>query len=122
MPASWGVQLSLEGCCLEESFVFFLTCDVLAPQHMKQLPGRVRPPWLQQLISFAALVLVTIWLVTLLPVLLVVGLIAALLLIPVLKQIRQDIDHLERTQRDDPIQPRDVTPWHRRVWNRWLSR
>jgi len=89
---------------------------------MKQLPGRARPPWLQQLISCAALGLVTIWMVTLLPVLLLVGLIAGLLLIPVLKQIRQDIDHLERTQRGEPIQPRDVTPWHRRVWNRWLSR
>ena len=89
---------------------------------MKQLPGRSRPPWLQQLISYAALGLVTIWMVTLLPVLLLVGLIAGLLLIPVLKQIRQDIDHLERTQRGEPIQPRDVTPWHRRVWNRWLSR
>ena len=89
---------------------------------MKQLPGRARPPWLQQLISYAALGLITIWMVTLLPVLLLVGLIAGLLLIPVLKQIRQDIDHLERTQRGEPIQPRDVTPWHRRVWNRWLSR
>ncbi len=89
---------------------------------MKQLPGRRRPPWLQQLISFAALVFVTIWMVTLLPVLLVVGLIAALLLIPVLRQVRQEIDHLERTQRGEPLQPRDVTPWHRRVWNRWISR
>ena len=89
---------------------------------MKQLPGRARPPWLQQLISCVALGLVTIWMVTLLPVLLIVGLIAGLLLIPVLKRIRQDIDHLERTQRGEPIQPRDVTPWHRRVWNRWLSR
>ena len=89
---------------------------------MKQLPGRSRPHWLQQLISFAALVIVTIWMVTLLPILLVVGLIAAVLLIPVLKQIRYDMDQLDRSQRGDPLPPRDVTPWHRRVWNRWQSR
>ena len=89
---------------------------------MKQLPGRSRPHWLQQLVSFAALVLVSVWMVTLLPVLLVVGLIAAVLLIPVLKKLRQEIDQLERTQRGDSIPPKDVTPWHRRVWNRWHSR
>ncbi|WP_114993694.1 hypothetical protein [Synechococcus sp. UW179A] len=89
---------------------------------MKQLPGRSRPSWLQQLIRWAALVIVTVWMVTLLPVLLVVGLIAAVLLIPVLKQIRQEMDHLDRSQRGDPLPPRDVTPWHRRVWNRWHSR
>ena len=89
---------------------------------MKQLPGRSRPPWLQQLISFAALVIVTVWMVTLLPVLLVVGLIAALLLIPVLKQLRQEIDQFEQTQRGESVPPKDVTPWHRRVWNRWRSR
>ena len=89
---------------------------------MKQLPGRRRPMWLQQLISLAAIVIVTVWLVTLLPLLLVVGLIAALLLIPVLKQIRVEMDQLERQQRGDPVAPRDVTPWHRRAWNRWHRR
>ena len=89
---------------------------------MKQLPGRSRPTWLQQLISFAVLVIVTVWMVTLLPVLLVVGLIAAVLLIPVLKQLRQEIDQIERTQRGDSVPPQDVTPWHRRLWNRWNSR
>ena len=89
---------------------------------MKQLPGRSRPPWIQQLISFAALVIVTIWMVTLLPVLLVVGLIAAVLLIPVLRQLRQEIDQIDRTQRVDNVAPKDMTPWHRRVWNRWHSR
>jgi hypothetical protein len=60
--------------------------------------------------------------VTLLPVLLVVGLIAALLLIPVLKQIRVELDQLERQQRGGLVAPRDVTPWHRRAWNRWHRR
>ena len=89
---------------------------------MKRLPGHGRPPWLQQLISFAALVIATVWMVSLLPVLLVVGLIAALLLIPVLRQLRQDIEQLERKQRGDSSPPLDVTPWHRRVWNNWHRR
>ena len=89
---------------------------------MKQLPGRRRPAWIQKLISFGVLFLVTVWMVTLLPVLLVVGLIAALLLIPVLKQIRVEMDQLERQQRGDPVALRDVTPWHRRAWNRWHCR
>ena len=60
--------------------------------------------------------------VTLVPVLLVVGLIAAVLLIPVLRQLRQEIDQIDRTQRGDNVAPKDVTPWHRRAWNRWHSR
>ena len=89
---------------------------------MKQLPGRGRPPLLKRLISFAALLIATVWMVTLLPALLVIGLIAAVLLVPVLRQLRQEIDQLERRQRGDSPPPLDVTPWHQRVWNRWHRR
>ena len=89
---------------------------------MKHLPGRSRPQWLQQLTGFGALLLLTVWMVTLLPVLLVLGLVAAILLIPVLRQMRREIEQIERSQRGDPLPPRDVTPWHRRLWNRWQSR
>ncbi|MBL6798156.1 MAG: hypothetical protein ISQ53_05105 [Synechococcus sp. BS307-5m-G39] len=86
---------------------------------MKQLPGRGRPKWIQQLAALGAAVVATIWLVTLLPVLLFVGLIAGLLLIPVLRQLRLEVEQLERRQRGEPSLPRDVTPWHRRIWNQW---
>ena len=89
---------------------------------MKQLPGRGRPKWIQQLAALGAAVVATIWLVTLLPVLLFVGLIAGLLLIPVLRQLKIEVEQLERRQRGEPPLPRDVTPWHRRVWNRWRGR
>jgi len=89
---------------------------------MKQLPGRSRPTWLSQLIRFAALLVVTVWMVALLPVLLVIGLIAALLLVPVLRKIRQDMEQIERQQSGAPTPPVDVTPWHRRAWNRWHRR
>ena len=95
---------------------------VVFTPRMKQLPGRGRPPLLKQLISFAALLIATVWMVTLLPALLVIGLIAALLLVPVLRQLRQEIDQLERRQRGDSPPPLDVTPWHRRFWNRWHRR
>ena len=89
---------------------------------MKRLPGRSQPRWLQQLLAWGVLVIATIWLVTFIPLLLVLGLIAAVLMIPVLRQLRQEIDKLERSQRGEPEPPRDVTPWHRRAWNRWLNR
>ena len=89
---------------------------------MKQLPGRGRPKWIQQLAALGAAVVATIWLVTLLPVLLFVGLIAGLLLIPVLRQLRLEVEQLERRQRGEPSLPRDVTPWHRRIWNQWRGR
>ena len=89
---------------------------------MKQLPGRGRPKWIQQLAALGAAVVGTIWLVTLLPVLLFVGLIARLLLIPVLRQLRLEVEQLERRQRGEPPLPRDVTPWHRRIWNQWRGR
>lgn len=89
---------------------------------MKRLPGRSQPRWLQRLLGLGVLVIATIWMITLIPLLLVVGLIAAVLLIPVLRQMRQEIDRLERSQRGDPEPPRDVTPWQRRAWNRWQNR
>ena len=89
---------------------------------MKQLTGRGRPPLLKQLISFAALLIATVWMVTLLPVLFVIGLIAAVLLLPVLRQLRREVEQLERRQRGDSPPPLDVTPWHQRVWNRWHRR
>ena len=73
---------------------------------MKQLPGRGRPKWIQQLAALGAAVVGTIWLVTLLPVLLFVGLIAGLLLIPVLRQLRLEVEQLERRHgRDGPETP-----------------
>lgn len=89
---------------------------------MKRLPGRSQPRWLQRLLGLGVLVIATIWMITLIPLLLVVGLIAAVLLIPVLRQMRQEIDRLERSQRGDPEPPRDITPWQRRAWNRWQNR
>jgi len=89
---------------------------------MKQLPGRSRPRWLRRLSAMLAGIVAAIWLVTLLPVLLVVGLVAALLLIPVLRELRAELERMERVQQGPPPPLQDVTPWHRKAWNRWRER
>ncbi|NDD45161.1 MAG: hypothetical protein EBZ29_05835 [Synechococcaceae bacterium WB9_4xC_028] len=93
---------------------------------MKQLPGRSRPRWLRRLSAMlagiVAATVAAIWLVTLLPVLLVVGLVAALLLIPVLRELRAELERMERVQQGPPPPLQDVTPWHRKAWNRWRER
>jgi len=91
---------------------------------MKQLPGRRRPRWLQQLAGFAAAVVLSVWLVTLLPVLLLVGLVAVLLLLPVLRQVRRELERIDSQQTPGSGRPpdafRNATPWQRKVRN-WLG-
>ncbi|WP_115018647.1 hypothetical protein [Synechococcus sp. UW140] len=91
---------------------------------MKQLPGRQRPRWLQHLASALAGLVMTIWLVSLLPVLLLVGLVAGVLLLPVLRQLRRELESMESgqgpaTERGEPL--RNATPWYQRLRNqlRW---
>ena len=67
----------------------------------------------------------TIWMVSLLPLLLLVALIAGLLLLPVLRQLRRDLEPIEQTQSSNrrPAESlRNATPWHQRLRNhlrRW---
>ena len=89
---------------------------------MKQLPGQGRPRWLQQLLGFLALLLATVWLVSLLPVLLVVGLVAGLAMLPVLRQLRRELERMDdAVQRSDQGPPaasmRDATPWYQKLRN-----
>ena len=61
---------------------------------------------------------------SLLPVLLLVGLIAGLLLLPVLRQLRRDLESIERSQRQGhpPSESlHNATPWRQRLRNtlRW---
>ena len=90
---------------------------------MKQLPGQQRPRWLQHLAAFVITVVATIWMVALLPVLLLVGLVVALLLFPVLRQLRRELEQLEKSQGQDvpwsEASMRNATPWWQRLRNRW---
>ncbi|MEB3158157.1 MAG: hypothetical protein VKK03_01705 [Synechococcus sp.] len=89
---------------------------------MQQLPGHQSPRWLQKLVAFVITVMATIWLVSLLPVLLLIGLVAGVMLVPVLRQLRQELERLERAEPSHwaPAAStlRDATPWTQRLRNR----
>jgi hypothetical protein len=83
---------------------------------MKQLPGRARPKWLAvagQVLAAALFVAMT---VSVLPVLLMTSLVTALILIPVLRQLRKEA---ERTGSVVNVPAReqmvDITPLHERL-------
>ena len=93
---------------------------------MKQLPGRTRPRWQQQLISGLVvglgLVVMAALLPIVLPIMLIAGLLAALALIPILRQLRNELEQLDQVQRKSSERiPMDVTPWQRKMWDRRKS-
>tara|TARA_Y100000385_G_scaffold252405_1_gene275832 strand:- start:32 stop:370 length:339 start_codon:yes stop_codon:yes gene_type:complete len=93
---------------------------------MKQLPGRTCPRWQQQLLSGLGLglglVVMGALLPIVLPVLLIAGLLAALALIPILRQLRIELEQLDQVQqRSSGRSPMDVTPWQQKLWNSWKA-
>ena len=93
---------------------------------MKQLPGRTRPRWQQQLISGLVVGLGLVVMVALLPILspivLIAGLLAALALIPILRQLRSELEQLDQVQRTAAERiPMDVTPWQQKLWDQWKA-
>ena len=89
---------------------------------MKQLPGRARPKWLAvagQVLAAALFVAMT---VSVLPVLLMTSLVTALILIPVLRQLRKEA---ERTGSVVNVPAReqmvDITPPHERLRQEFLA-
>ena len=93
---------------------------------MKQLPGRTRPRWQQQLISGLVvglgMVVMAALLPIVLPIMLIAGLLAAIALIPILRQLRSEIEQLDQVQKKSAERiPMDVTPWHRKLWDQWKA-
>jgi hypothetical protein len=92
---------------------------------MKQLPGRKRPRWQQQLISGCVVglgfVVVAALLPIVLPIMLIAGLLAALALIPILRQLRSELEQLDQVQRTSERIPMDVTPWQQKLWDQWKA-
>ena len=90
---------------------------------MKQLPGRTRARWQQQLISGfvvgLGLVVMGVLLPIVLPILLISGLLAAVALIPILRQLRRELEQLDQAQQKSADRiPMDVTPWQQKLWDR----
>ncbi len=93
---------------------------------MKQLPGRTRPRWQQQLLSGLGvglgLVVMGALLPIVLPVLLIAGLLAALALIPILRQLRSELEQLDQVQQKSSGRiPMDVSPWQQKLWDKWKA-
>jgi hypothetical protein len=89
---------------------------------MRQLPGKARPKWLVLAGQGIALVVFVAVTVSLLPVLLITSLVAALVLIPVLRQLRKEVERttvtLNAPTREEMI---DITPWHQRLRQEFLQ-
>ena len=92
---------------------------------MKQLPGHRRARWQQQLISGLVvglgLVVMAALLPIVLPIILIAGLLAALALIPILRQLRSELEQLDHVQRTSERIPMDVTPWQQKLWDQWKA-
>ena len=87
---------------------------------IKPLPGRRAPRWVRFVVGGLVTVVATIWMLALLPFLLFLGLLLAVLMIPVLRQLKREIDDVGVV--DVTTRPAvDVTPWHRQVMNGWMS-
>ena len=83
---------------------------------MKQLPGKTRPKWLVAAGQGMAAVVFVAMTASILPMLLIMSLVAALLLIPVLRQLRKEVEKTSVTintpAKEEMI---DITPLHNRL-------
>ena len=96
---------------------------------MKQLPGRTStaPRWLRVLVGGCITAVATVWMLSLLPFLLLFALVFAVLLIPVMRRLRREmedagldanVDGWRTAGRPSPGRTAvDVTPWYRQVMN-----
>ena len=83
---------------------------------MKQLAGKVRPKWLVATGQAIAAVVFVAMTASILPMLLIMSLVTALLLIPVLRQLRKEVEKsavtINTPAREEMI---DITPLHQRL-------
>jgi hypothetical protein len=83
---------------------------------MRQLPGKARPKWLVAVGQGIAVVVFVAMTASILPVLLIASLLAGLLLIPVMRQLRKEVERtavtLNTPSREDMV---DITPLHQRL-------
>ena len=96
---------------------------------MKQLPGRTTraPLWLRVLLGGCVTAVATVWMLSLLPFLLLFALVFAVLLIPVMRRLRREMEDAgldpnvetwRTVGRSTPGRTAvDVTPWYRQVMN-----
>lgn len=68
-------------------------------------------------------VIATIWLLSLLPFLLLAALLLSILLIPMTRRLRREIEeagfNVEQPLKSDQRRDLNITPWHRQMRNAW---
>ena len=83
---------------------------------MKQLPGKTRPKWLVAAAQGIAAVVFVAMTASILPMLLIMSLVTALLLIPVLRQLRKEVEKTSLTIKTPAKEEMlDITPLHNRL-------
>jgi membrane protein implicated in regulation of membrane protease activity len=93
---------------------------------MKQLPGQRgpnMPRWLKTVLAVTITLVGTIWLLSLLPFLLLAALILSILLIPISRRLRQEMEEagfsVDGTSKSEQRRDVNITPWHRQIRNVW---
>ena len=68
-------------------------------------------------------VITTIWLLSLLPFLLLAALLLSILLIPIIRRLRREMEeagfNIEQPIKSDQRRDVNITPWHRQMRNAW---
>ena len=81
------------------------------------------PRWLKTVMAGTFTVIATIWLLSLLPFLLLAALLLSILLIPMPRRLRREMEeagfNVEQPLKSDQRRDVNITPWHRQMRNAW---
>ena len=81
------------------------------------------PRWLKTVMAGSITVIATIWLLSLLPFLLLATLLLSILLIPMTRRLRREMEeagfNVEQPLKSDQRRDVNITPWHRQMRNAW---
>ena len=81
------------------------------------------PRWLKTVMAGSITVIATIWLLSLLPFLLLATLLLSILLIPMTRRLRREMEeagfNVEQPLKSDQRRDLNITPWHRQMRNAW---
>ena len=81
------------------------------------------PRWLKTVMAGTFTVIATIWLLSLLPFLLLAALLLSILLIPITRRLRREMEeagfNVEQPMKSDQRLNFNITPWHRQMRNAW---
>ena len=81
------------------------------------------PRWLKTVMAGTLTVISTIWLFSLLPFLLLAALLLSILLIPITRRLRREMEeasfNVEQPIKSDQRRDVNITPWHRQMRNAW---